>query len=131
MDMYIPLSLKLCHLAGCRLRAETRALVRDAILQSFYALRETFLEELDLEEPNHPLLISGGRAKVSGSTGSARRRQERQRARQKSTHRSAAGRTHAEGRADGQTLATTARKRTGSAGKRPRILTGQFSGRAT
>jgi hypothetical protein len=82
MDMYIPLSLKLCHLAGCRLRAETRALVRDAILQSFYALRETFLEELDLEEPNHPLLISGGRAKVSGSTGSARRRQERQRARQ-------------------------------------------------
>jgi len=63
--------------------AETRALVRDAILQSFYALRETFLEELDLEEPDHPLLISGGRrAKASGSKGSARRRQERQRARQ-------------------------------------------------
>ena len=63
--------------------AETRALVRDAILQSFYALRETFLEELDLEEPDHPLLISGGRrAKVAGSTGSARRRQERQRTRQ-------------------------------------------------
>jgi hypothetical protein len=83
MDMYIPLSLKLCHLGGCRLRAETRALVRDAILQSFYALRETFLEELDLEEPDHSLLISGGRrAKVSGSTGSGRRRQERQRARQ-------------------------------------------------
>ena len=34
---------------------------RDAILQSFYALRETFLEELDLEEPDHPLLISSGR----------------------------------------------------------------------
>jgi hypothetical protein len=62
---------------------ETRALVRDAILQSFYALRETFLEELDLEEPDHPLLISGGRrAKLSGSTGAARRRQERQRSRQ-------------------------------------------------
>ena len=62
---------------------ETRALVRDAILQSFYALRETFLEELDLEEPDHPLLISAGRrAKLSGSTGAARRRQERQRARQ-------------------------------------------------
>ena len=62
---------------------ETRALVRDAILQSFYALRETFLGELDLEEPDHPLLISGGRrAKLSGSTGAARRRQERQRARQ-------------------------------------------------
>jgi hypothetical protein len=63
--------------------AETRALVRDAILQSFYALRETFLEELDLDEPDHPLLISGGRrAKLPGSTGAARRRQERQRARQ-------------------------------------------------
>lgn len=62
---------------------ETRALVRAAILQSFYALRETFLGELDLEEPDHPLLISGGRrAKLSGSTGAARRRQERQRARQ-------------------------------------------------
>jgi len=63
--------------------AEARALVRDAILQSFYALRETFLEELDLEEPDHPLLISGGRrAKVSGATAGARRRQERQRTRQ-------------------------------------------------
>jgi len=62
---------------------DTRNLVRDAILQSFYALRETFLEELDLEEPDHPLLISGGRrAKKSGSTGSARRAQERQRVRQ-------------------------------------------------
>jgi len=63
--------------------AEARNLVRDAILQSFYALRETFLEELDLEEPDHPLLISGGRrAKKSGSTSSARRTQDRQRARQ-------------------------------------------------
>src|SRR5215475_6608402 len=63
--------------------AEARALVRDAILQSFYALRETFLEELDLEEPDHPLLISGGRrAKASGATAAARRRQERQRTRQ-------------------------------------------------
>jgi hypothetical protein len=61
--------------------AETRALVRDAILQSFYALRETFLEELDLEQPDTPLLISGGRrAKKSGSTGGARRAQDRQRA---------------------------------------------------
>ena len=63
--------------------AETRNVVRDAILQSFYALRETFLEELDLEQPDHPLLISGGRrAKKSGSTGGARRAQDRQRARQ-------------------------------------------------
>jgi hypothetical protein len=63
--------------------AETRNLVRDAILQSFYALRETFLEELDQEAPDHPLLISGGRRmKVSGSTNRARRDQDRQRARQ-------------------------------------------------
>src|SRR5215468_151485 len=63
--------------------AEARALVRDAILQSFYALRETFLEELDLAEPDRPLLISAGRrAKKSGSTSSARRAQDRQRARQ-------------------------------------------------
>jgi hypothetical protein len=62
---------------------DTRNLVRDAILQSFYALRETFLEELDLEEPDHPLLISSGRrAKKSGSTGTARRAQDRQRVRQ-------------------------------------------------
>ena len=65
------------------LDAQARNLVRDAILQSFYALRETFLEELDLEEPDHPLLISSGRrVKKSGSTGSARRAQDRQRARQ-------------------------------------------------
>lgn len=63
--------------------AEARSLVRDAILQSFYALRETFLEELDLEQPDHPLLISGGRrAKKSGFTSSAGRAQERQRKRQ-------------------------------------------------
>ncbi len=63
--------------------AEMRNLVRDAILQSFYALRETFLEELDLEQPDHPLLISGGRrAKKSGSASGARRAQDRQRARQ-------------------------------------------------
>jgi hypothetical protein len=63
--------------------AEARALVRDAILQSFYALRESFLEELDLEAPDHPLLISGGRrAKVSGATTGARRAQEGQHERQ-------------------------------------------------
>jgi hypothetical protein len=60
--------------------AEARNLARDAILQSFYALRETFLEELDLEAPDHPLLISGGRrSKAGGSTRGARRAQERQR----------------------------------------------------
>ena len=62
---------------------EARALARDAILQSFYALRENFLEELDLEEPDHPLLISGGRRiKTSGVTGAGKRRQARQQGRQ-------------------------------------------------
>ena len=63
--------------------AEARNLARDAILQSFYALRETFLEELDLEAPDHPLLISGGRrSKASGATRAGRRAQERQQAQQ-------------------------------------------------
>jgi hypothetical protein len=63
--------------------ADEKKLVREAILQSFYALRENFLEELDLDEPAHPLLISGGRRlKLPGSTRSARARQERQRKRQ-------------------------------------------------
>jgi hypothetical protein len=65
--------------------AEARALVRDAILQSFYALRETFLEELDQEEPDHPLLNSGGRrVKTSGATKSALDALSRQKARQDS-----------------------------------------------
>jgi hypothetical protein len=63
--------------------AEARALVRDAILQSFYALRETFLEELDQEEPDHPLLNSGGRRiKTSGAAKSAVDALNRQKARQ-------------------------------------------------
>jgi len=62
--------------------AETKALVRDAILQSFYALRETFLEELDLEEPQHPLLVAGSRRlKTPGATVSAQTTQENQRKR--------------------------------------------------
>lgn len=60
--------------------AEERMLAQDAILQSFYALRENFLEELDLDEPRHPLLISGGRRlKVSGSARRADAEQRRQR----------------------------------------------------
>jgi hypothetical protein len=63
--------------------AEEKKLARDAIMQSFYALRETMLEELDLDEPAHPLLISGGRRiKEPGATRGARARQDRQRARQ-------------------------------------------------
>mgnify|MGYP001380106913 CR=1 FL=1 len=65
---------------GDDIMPEQRKLARDAILQSFYALRETFLEELDLEEPTEPLLIWGGRRlKKPGSTGAARRGQDRQR----------------------------------------------------
>lgn len=63
--------------------AEDKKLAREAILQSFYALRENFLEELDLEPPAHPLLISGGRRlKTPGATWWARALQERQRRRQ-------------------------------------------------
>jgi len=63
--------------------AEERGIARDAILQSFYALRETFLEELDLEEPDTPMLIFGGkRMKKSGATEAAVDDQELQRKRQ-------------------------------------------------
>ncbi|MFN3746159.1 MAG: hypothetical protein ACK4TL_15775 [Hyphomicrobiaceae bacterium] len=62
-----------------RVTAEDRKLARDAILQSFYALRETFLEELDLEAPDNPLLIHNGRRmKKPGAPIWARRRQARQ-----------------------------------------------------
>lgn len=61
---------------------EQKKLVRDAILQAFYALRETFLEELDLEEPRRPLLISGARrAKIPGAAVSALVMQDQQRRR--------------------------------------------------
>lgn len=50
---------------------EQKALVKDTILQSFYALREVFLEELDLEDPQHTLLVSG--AKRLKSPGAARK----------------------------------------------------------
>jgi hypothetical protein len=61
---------------------EERKLVRDAMLQSFYALRESFLEELDLEQPVHPLLIAAGRrTKVPGSAAGAESRRKQQRAR--------------------------------------------------
>jgi hypothetical protein len=59
--------------------ADERKLVRDAMLQSFYALRECFLEELDLDEPSNPLLIhSGRRTKRPGSSSASRSMQARQ-----------------------------------------------------
>lgn len=58
---------------------EERKLARDSMLQSFYALRERFLEELDLEEPTSPLLIhTGRRVKRSGATSHALAVQNRQ-----------------------------------------------------
>jgi hypothetical protein len=61
---------------------DDRKLARDAMLQSFYALREQFLEELDLEEPDHPLLMSGARRqKISGARGAAKKQQAREIAR--------------------------------------------------
>ncbi len=41
--------------------AEERKLVRDAILQSFYALRENFLDELDIDEPDSPIIAAAAR----------------------------------------------------------------------
>lgn len=63
---------------------EQKALVKDAILQAFYGLREVFLEELDLEEPQHTLLISGARRmKSSGADVAATIQQDVQRFRLK------------------------------------------------
>ncbi len=60
--------------------ADDRRLARDAILQSFYALRENFLEELDLEPPDRPLLAWGGRRhKKTGAPDWARERQSTER----------------------------------------------------
>lgn len=57
-----------------------RKLSRDSIVQSFNALRETFLDELDLEEPRHPLLIAGARrTKTPGKTAAAENQQMRMR----------------------------------------------------
>ena len=60
--------------------AEERKLARDAILQSFYALRESFLDELEPEAPDNPLIIFGGRRlKKPGMPDWARAVQEGQR----------------------------------------------------
>jgi hypothetical protein len=59
--------------------AEQRKLARDAILQSFYSLREKFLEELDLEEPANAVLAPGSRRrKRSGTVPEAKHLRERQ-----------------------------------------------------
>jgi len=58
---------------------ESRKLARDTMLQSFYALRDGYLEELDLEEPDSPILMSGARRlRKPGATRGARSTQDRQ-----------------------------------------------------
>ncbi|MEM1306941.1 MAG: hypothetical protein AAGG99_05395 [Pseudomonadota bacterium] len=55
--------------------AEHREHVRAAIEQAFYALRERYLEELDLEEPTKPIVSAGARRlKRSGATSAAEAR---------------------------------------------------------
>lgn len=61
---------------------ELRKLVIDGILQAFNALRETFLEELDLEEPSVALLSAASRRrKRDGATARALRQQQAERSR--------------------------------------------------
>jgi hypothetical protein len=56
---------------------EQRKLARDTMLESFYALRDRFLEELDLEAPDNPILMSGARRwRKTGATRNARARQQ-------------------------------------------------------
>ena len=64
---------------------EERKLVRDSVLQAFYALRERFLEELDLEEPTSPILVvAGRRRRRTGSRSFAMRLRDRQKKAQES-----------------------------------------------
>jgi hypothetical protein len=58
---------------------EERKLVRDAVLQAFYALRESFLVELDIAEPDHPIVPAAARRrKQPGATRSAKRLKDQQ-----------------------------------------------------
>lgn len=58
---------------------EERKLVRDAILQAFYALRESFLVELDIREPDSPIIPSAARRrKQPGAAGYAKRLKDKQ-----------------------------------------------------
>lgn len=62
--------------------AEDRARVADVIRDAFAALRENFLEELDLDEPTTPVLRAGSRRlKRPGATGRALQLAEQQQAR--------------------------------------------------
>ena len=55
---------------------EQRKLARDTMLEAFYALRDRFLDELDLEAPDQPILMAGARRlRVPGTANWARKRQ--------------------------------------------------------
>jgi len=59
--------------------ANERKLVQSGVLQCFNALRENFLEELDLEEPAYPLLtVAARRMKRNGARYRAEMEEERQ-----------------------------------------------------
>ncbi len=59
--------------------AEYRKLARDTVLRSFYALRDEYLTELDLEEPDSPILLAGARRlSKSGALAYARNLQNAQ-----------------------------------------------------
>ena len=63
---------------------EQRKLARDTMLQSFYALRDRFLEELDLEAPDAPILMAGARRwRTEGAAAAARAHQDAEIATQK------------------------------------------------
>jgi hypothetical protein len=50
-----------------------RKLARDTMLQSFYALRDRFLDELDIAPPDNPILMAGSRRwRRSGTSDRAR-----------------------------------------------------------
>ncbi len=56
---------------------------REAIIESFNALRENFLEELDLEEPTQPILVRNSRRlKIPGATSKAQALEMQQAAQQ-------------------------------------------------
>jgi hypothetical protein len=58
---------------------DERKLAREAILQAFYALRENFLEGLDIDEPDSPIIVSvARRLKRPGAAAQARKLEGRQ-----------------------------------------------------
>lgn len=62
-----------------KIPSDQRDLVCAAIQQSFAAIRENFLDELDLDAPTRPILAPGARRlKQSGATGRARKRMSQQ-----------------------------------------------------